>query len=141
MAPTADNRFRDNENGTVTDLATALIWKRCVEGVSGTDCTTGHFETFTWQEALQHAEATAFAGSTQWRLPDKNELASLVEASCAGPAINEVLFPNTAWSATWSSSPYARDSSRAWTVEFNNGWVGYDDKGFPWFVRLVRDPL
>ena len=133
-----DSRFQDNGNGTVTDLATGLIWKQCAEGLSGVGCATGSAQGFTWQAALQHAEAEVFAGSDLWRLPNKNELASLVERRCYDPAINERYFPNTPSSWFWSSSPSADNSNYAWSVNFNNGNVDINYKYNTRYVRLVR---
>ena len=138
LATAPDSRFQDNGNGTVTDLATGLIWKQCAEGLSGAGCASGSPATFTWQEALQHAEAAVFAGSDLWRLPNKNELASLVERRCYGPAINERHFPNTPSFLFWSSSPNASDSSFAWLVNFRYGGVANYFKFFDAYVRLVR---
>ncbi|MEA1048323.1 DUF1566 domain-containing protein [Lamprobacter modestohalophilus] len=138
VATAPDSRFQDNGNGTVTDLATGLIWKQCAEGLSGTRCATGSAETFNWQEALQHAEAAVFAGSALWRLPNKNELASIVEQRCYDPAINERYFPNTPSSWFWSSSPAAYQSSEAWYVHFDDGQVYFSYKYFDRWVRLVR---
>ena len=137
-ATAPDSRFTDNGNGTVTDRATGLIWKQCAEGLSGAGCATGSVEAFTWQAALQRAADADFAGSSLWRLPNKNELASLIERRCYDPAINARFFPNTPSSWFWSSSPHAGDSSRAWYVDFYGGFVdnyGKDDAGY---VRLVR---
>lgn len=139
VATAPDSRFQDNGNGTVTDLATGLIWKQCAEGLSGTGCATGNAQTFTWQSALQHAEAEVFAGSDLWRLPNKNELASLVERRCYSPAINERYFPNTPSSWFWSSSPFANYSGYAWYVDFYYGSVASYDKDYSGYdVRLVR---
>lgn len=125
-----DSRYRDNGDQTVTDLATGLIWKRCAEGLSGTDCTIGTVSPFTWQQALQHA-----ASNAPWRLPNKKELASLVEQSCNDPSINSRFFPNTPSRVFWSSSPYADDSYGAWFVD---GHVSVGYKGAQAYVRLVR---
>ena len=138
LATAPDSRFQDNGNGTVTDLATGLIWKQCAEGLSGAGCASGRAATFTWQEALQHAEAADFAGSSMWRLPNKNELASLVERRCYAPAINERYFPSTPSSWFWSSSPYADYSRGAWYVYFLYGNVYGNFKPFDGYVRLVR---
>lgn len=141
VATAPDSRFQDYGNGTVTDLSTGLIWKQCAEGLSGPGCATGSAETFTWQAALQHADAEVFAGSHQWRLPNKNELASLLELRCSNPTINRHYFPNTplgGWGLFWSSSPYAGDSSRAWLVHFSSGWVNALTKNIGAHVRLVR---
>jgi hypothetical protein len=128
-ASAPDSRFTANGDGTVTDRATGLIWKQCAEGLSGTDCLTGGATTFTWQQALQHAEAAVFAGSSLWRLPNKKELASLVEQRCVAPAINARLFPNTPSNWFWSSSPTAYYSDGAWYVNFGYGYVNYGTKG------------
>ncbi len=137
-ATAPDSRFRDNGDGTVTDVATGLIWKQCAEGLSDTDCATGSASRFTWREALQHAAGHVFAGSGLWRLPNKNELASLVERRCYSPAINGRFFPGTPSSWFWSSSPTAGYSGGAWRVGFSNGNVYGYSKGYRRYVRLVR---
>ncbi|NCA71256.1 MAG: DUF1566 domain-containing protein [Sphingobacteriia bacterium] len=134
-----DSRYRDNGDQTVTDLATGLIWKRCAEGLSGTDCTIGTVSTFTWRHALQHA-----ASNAPWRLPNKKELASLVEQSCYEPSINSRFFPNTPSNLNtpsswfWSSSPFASNSDYARQVNFYSGYVGFYYKDIQLSVRLVR---
>lgn len=146
-ASVPDSRFKTNGNGTVTDRATGLIWKQCTEGLSGTGCQIGNLETFTWQAALKQAADAVFAGSSLWRLPNKKELASLVELRCYQPAINSRFFPNTPSSFFWSSSPGGEYSDLpgtdiydfAWGVDFDDGdvWDGY--KGNANYVRLVLD--
>ena len=143
VATAPDSHYEDNGDGTVTDLATGLIWKQCAEGLSGAGCATGSAQGFSWPAALQCAEAEVFAGSDLWRLPNKNELASLVERRCYGPAINQRYFPNTPSSGFWSSSPNANYSnsnftSFAWIVNFNYGSVGLSRKFNGEYVRLVR---
>ncbi|WP_201245890.1 DUF1566 domain-containing protein [Halochromatium salexigens] len=136
VAATApDNRFEDNGDGTVTDLDTGLIWKQCAEGLSGAGCATGRAQRFKWQAALQHAIDDSYSG--QWRLPNKDELASLVERRCQSPAINERYFPNTSSGWFWSSSPSADDSRDAWFVFFYNGHLGSRSKTSGSYVRLV----
>ena len=138
-ASAPDSRFSANGDGTVTDKATGLIWKQCAEGLSGADCLTGGATTFTWQQALQHAEAAVFAGSSLWRMPNKKELASLVEQRCHFPAINSRFFPNTPTGTVfWSSSPLANSPSSAWYVGFSYGYVYFSNKNYALYVRLVR---
>lgn len=137
-ATAPDSRYQDNGNGTVTDLATGLIWKQCAQGLSGAGCSTGSLNSYTWQQALQHAEAYVFAGSALWRLPNKNELSSLVERRCVDPAINSRFFPNTPSSSFWSSSPNAYYSGYTWGVYFRNGSVVTGYKNSTGYVRLVR---
>jgi len=113
---------------------TGLEWQRCAEGMSwtGTGC-TGSASTWTWQGALQHADAV-----TGWRLPNINELRSIVERCRRNPAVNQQVFPGTPSSAFWSASPYAGISDSAWGVNFSNGRDHWDRKSGSDRVRLVR---
>ncbi|MBN8090624.1 DUF1566 domain-containing protein [Vibrio vulnificus] len=136
--PSAD--FSDNGDGTVIHHTTGLIWQRCSLGQSwdGTDC-TGAATTFTWQQALAAGAQHTLAGFSDWRLPNKNELASIVEYRCFYPAINSQMFPNMPSSGWyWSSSPNADNSNYAWYVHFNNGYVFHGNKDNYSHVRLVR---
>lgn len=137
VAPTTpDSRFQDNRNGTITDLATGLLWKQCVEGLNGTNCTTGRAQTLTWQQALERAEEADVTGS-DWRLPNKKELASLVERSCYSPSINARHFPNTPSGWFWSSTPHIGLPNDAWYISFSSGSGYSGHKDFNSYVRLV----
>lgn len=138
VATAPDSRYQDNGDGTVTDLFTGLVWKQSIEGFT-IDCLSLTGTTFSWQGALECAEGRTFAGSSAWRLPNKNELASLVERCRSEPAINPVFFPNTPSGLFWSSSPYAGDPNVAWFVDFFYGYAYYDQKESRMNVRLVRD--
>ncbi|HHI94556.1 MAG TPA: DUF1566 domain-containing protein [Gammaproteobacteria bacterium] len=145
MAP--DSRYTDNGDGTVTDKQTGLTWKQCSEGLSSssTACDTGTAAKYTWQQALQQVETLnnsgGFASYTDWRLPNRNELASLVERQCYLPAINENLFPNTSSSYYWSSTPRADSAAEVWGVYFHYGIVFVGNKSNADNVRLVRGGL
>lgn len=133
------SRFADNGDGTVTDEASGLQWKRCSEGQSwnGATC-TGSATAHTWRGALQLADAASYAGRSDWRLPNVKELASIVEQACYDPAIDPGIFPGTPSYVFWSSSPDASDAGFAWGVLFNYGDGGGDGKGDGGRVRLVR---
>lgn len=62
------NSYTDNNDGTVTDAATGLMWQKG-------DSETG----MTWQEAINHAENFEYAGYSDWRLPDAKELQGIVD--------------------------------------------------------------
>lgn len=64
------NNYVDNGDGTVSDLATGLMWKKEDEE-----------DVFLFTEALANAESSEFAGYTDWRLPDVKELQSIVDYS------------------------------------------------------------
>ena len=137
-ASNPDSVYIDEGDGTVTDSRTGLMWKQCAEGLSGANCQTGSAQGFTWANALTHAEASTFAGYTDWRLPNVKELSSLVEDCRVSPSINTNLFPNTPSSYFWSGSPYASGSNRAWIVYFNGGDAYHLNRSGSSRVRLVR---
>lgn len=97
------NSFVDNGDGTITDLATGLMW---LESDSE--------ESMNWEEALNWCEDLDYAGYTDWRLPDVKELQSIVDYSRS---------PDT------TNSP-AMDSIFEATVVENE--AGDSDYGFYW---------
>ena len=126
-ALTPTSQFTFNGDGTVTDTKSGLMWKRCLEGLSGNDCTTGGIgRRYTWQGALQVPEVlnagAGFAGYKDWRLPNIKELHSIIELKCYEPAINLDVFPvpNTGSIDLWSSSPHIQDAS-SWDVSLDTG--------------------
>ena len=141
-ASTPNSQLQDNGDGTITDTKTGLIWKRCLEGQSGSDCASGSAEAFTWQQALQRAQTVnssgGFAGFSDWRLPTIKELSSLVEHQCVDPAINLTRFPNASNHWLWSSSAVAGISNYARLVSFSYGRTDWDSKSVSSRLRLVR---
>lgn len=130
--------FYVDANGTVGDYTTGLIWKRCAEGQSGANC-TGAAAAMNWAAALTAAKNSSFAGFTDWRIPNKQELESIVDASCTAPAIDTTLFPGTVAAWTWTATTVPGDATAAWAVNFVIGHVVPDLKiGSSNGVRLVR---
>lgn len=132
--------YKDNQDGTVTHAPTGLVWKRCAEGQnwSGNSC-TGFGNSYTWSEANALRGTVSFAGRTDWRLPDRAELLSLVDYTQSSPAINSTAFPLTSSSRFWSLSGYAPNPSYAWFVYFHQGDTYALRKDDAYNVRLVRN--
>ncbi|WP_166638815.1 DUF1566 domain-containing protein [Paraglaciecola marina] len=125
---TPDASFIDNDDGTVTDLGTGLIWTTCSLGqVWETGQCIGDATSFIWSDALEQAATFVYAESSDWRLPNIKELESLVEFGCHSPSINEGVFPNTSSTYYWSSTTNVfynginNGSNRAWVVDFETG--------------------
>jgi hypothetical protein len=140
IATAAETRFSTRENGTATDLTTGLVWMRCSLGQKwdGKSC-NGNPLIYSWGDSLKAAVSHEFVGYSDWRLPNKNELESIVESRCFSPAINTRVFPGTPSAYFWSSSPYAAVSHAAWSVDFGYGNVIASVKSGSIYVRLVRD--
>lgn len=139
----AQAAFTDNGNGTISDTVTGLMWDKCSIGLSGNTCATGSATLHTWQQAL--AAAVTANGATyktysDWRLPNKNELESLVDITLFAPSINTTSFPATQSGSYWTSTNYYSSPSYAWLIDFNNGYASSFSKSGSgtYYVRLVR---
>ncbi len=113
-----------NGDGIVTDSATGLMWQK------------NYVENKAWQEALSYCADLTYAGYTDWRLPDKNELISLVNYEKSDPASD---FPDMPSTKFWSSSTNnSLDVESAWSVIFYSGSIGNGSKSSAYYVRCVR---
>jgi hypothetical protein len=124
IATAPATRFTINDNGTATDNTTFLMWMRCSLGQewNGKTCVQ-KAALYNWADALKEAANHEFAGYTDWRLPNKNELESIIESRCFTPAVDSEIFPGTPSAFFWTSSPYAAVSSAAWSVDFGYGTI------------------
>ncbi len=120
------------DGAEIKDMQTGLIWQRCAVGMSwnGRTC-TGEYRTFTFDQAQGLTDKT-------WRVPNKDELAGIVDRSRQKPTINPQAFPSTPSTWFWSSSPSAGHFDSALYVSFNDGGVGSYVRGSHLLVRLVR---
>lgn len=129
----------------VTDTYTGLMWQRCPLGqnwaVGQGRCNLNLEEQrlFTWAQALETPTTSNVGGYNDWRLPNKNELASIVERACTSPAINEEVFPSTTSAEFWTSTPGRREGGYAWRINFKTGDILNVDIEQTYSVRLVRD--
>jgi hypothetical protein len=137
--------YSDNGDGTVTDIATGLVWQKCSKGQTGADCSGGAATTETWANAGTYCSTLTLAGRT-WRLPSRQELETLPDYSKSNPAIDTTFFPSTVASAYWSSTTYAPNTTSAWNVNFvnfgifGNGDVAGSVKTNNYYVRCVSGP-
>jgi hypothetical protein len=128
--------YKDNEDGTVTDNVTGLIWTQNLSEKS-----------MTWEEAGEYCENLEFAGYDDWRLPSLKELWSIRNFSVGWPWVDTDYFylvgdgSEVAQQHTWSSNAYLVDTEEAVdNVAFAvNDWTGHI-KSFigSRFVRAVR---
>ena len=125
----AVNRFVDHGDGTVSDPKTGLMWKQCPEGLSGAACATGtafatvqvgNTDAVTRVGAVNAAPETLGLGYGDWRIPSRNELASLVcRSATVAPLIATSVFPATGTFSYVSSTPYSGSAGATWFVNFD----------------------
>lgn len=102
------NRFVDNSDGTISDLASGLMW---TTKDSGADEPVG----LDWRDALAYAEDMTTGGHDDWRVPNIKELQSIVDyarapdaldADAVGPAIDPVFEMTASEAYFWSSTTH-----------------------------------
>jgi hypothetical protein len=139
-------RFTDNNNGTVTDNLTGLVWLR------NANCFGGK----VWADAITAAAGLASGvcsltdGSKvgDWRIPNINELRSLVDYSRKTPALAAghpfyYVHSTNAYSESyyyWSSSN-ANIASNVVALTMNHGGTIAIQSGYPNYVWPVRSGL
>lgn len=146
-APTP--RFTDNGNGTVTDRLTGLIWLKngnCTEFYSGDPNAGTNARPWAAAVTSAHQLRSGYCGLTDgstvgsWRLPNRKELASLIDLGQYNPALPPdcPLEATTVASSYWSATTYALYPGNAWLVYFYNGDDNVHDKSNDYYVRAVR---
>ncbi len=127
------NLFQNNGNGTISDLATNLMWQQSDNG-TGID----------WEHALAYTQTqnkANFLGHNDWHLPNSKELQSLVDytrSPCAtnsanvGPAIN-TLFSCTGITNDGGKADYPYYWTSTSVISKANGTYSY-----AWYVAFGR---
>lgn len=114
--------------GMVTDLNTGFTWQAEDDGL-----------TRDWEEAMNYCEALELGGYSDWQLPSRRDLMTLVNYGVSHPSIDTQAFPACRPSGYWSGStggPY--DADIAYRIDFAGGELLEGSKGASWFTRCVR---
>ncbi len=117
------------DDHVVRDNVTQLMWQQA-----------GRPEAVDWKTALDYCATLTFAGETDWRLPTRIELGSLVDHRRSQPAIDLTAFPSSPSTAFWSSSP-STTPGEAWMVDFVMGYSYPDRTVLTRPARCVRDAV
>jgi alpha-tubulin suppressor-like RCC1 family protein len=134
-------RFADNNNQTMTDTLTGLIWSKNANAPGPAACGPG--TTKTWQGALDYVKClntNAWLGYNDWSLPNRKELSSLVNLGQSSHAVwlNTQGFTSVQANYYWSGSTFLRSPDLAWVVDVNKGYVYDNYKTFSNYVWPVR---
>jgi len=120
------NDLRNNNNGTVTDRATGLMWQK-----------GGSSDGMEWLKAKEYVNQLnneRFAGYSDWRLPTIEELASLMKSMKAKGMYIDPLFSEVQ-EICWSADAFGTDI--AWYASFKSGMIRHIYRFF-YYVRTVR---
>jgi len=122
------SRFVNNMDGTITDTLTGLMWQNDYLP-----------ESMTWEEAISEFNNNLLlANHTDWRLPTREELRSIVDYDKITPSIYVNEFPNTALKNYWTSTAHPFQENHIWCIHFYNGNDNYQSKNNKYYSRAVR---
>jgi len=124
----ANKAYQISSDGLTTlDTVTGLRWERNVAP-----------GTFTPLQALSHCASLTLAGCSHWRLPERVELASIVDHRSVSPTINPTAFPNTPIDTDfWTGTPQT-SANNFWEINFDNGNASWNGNTFTYHVRCVH---
>lgn len=131
----ASERFRDNGDGTVMDLAGGLMWQKLDGG------------PMTLEAAQEYARKLDLAGHSDWRLPLPMELFCIMDHRLHGPAMNTRWFPASEARYWWTEISRPDSPNKYWQVNTGGG-IGAHAKSeaigaggeSPVHTRCVRGP-
>jgi hypothetical protein len=121
------------------DNNTGLVWE-----IKAPVATEVNFceDRYTQEEAAGRYIATLnkikYGGFSDWRLPNKDELRSLVDYSTTNPAIDLCFFPHCRVAAYWCADEYRMEPFCNWVIFFGLGSAIVAAKTSAQYVRAVR---
>jgi Protein of unknown function (DUF1566) len=103
--------YTDNNDGTVTDNVTGLMWQQIVP-----------LTTKTWTDATSYCATLSLGQHSDWRLPSMIELLSIADNSLNPILMDQNLFPepNGAEAEYWSSTRAGGSTTVVWTMPFTD---------------------
>jgi hypothetical protein len=123
VAWSAATRFTDNQDGTITDTLTGLIWLKDA-GCLGSALWSDRL-TVVNQLASGACGLTDGSADGDWRMPNLTELESLIDVPASSPALpTNHPFLNVSGGIYWTSTSYyggVGGSDKAWTIRFSDG--------------------
>ncbi|MCP4755786.1 MAG: DUF1566 domain-containing protein [Proteobacteria bacterium] len=121
--------YTDNDNGTITDNVTKLLWQEEDDDIQ-----------MTWADAEVYCADQHLGGYSGWRLPNIKEMLTIIDFGVSNPAMDQSIFPGVDEASYWSSTTSAGNPDNAWNIYTGGGstndyWGG---KTNTFYVRCVR---
>jgi len=134
-----ERNYIDNGNGTVTDTMLNLIWQNNYRDNKGY-ANNGTVPDLNYTTGGDYCSDIDLAGLSNWRLPSKRELASLIDYSRVYPDtfIDPVFRTSTRDNGIyWTSTIYAPNMTKAWFVRFAGNGVNRYPQSDTYNIRCV----
>ena len=115
--------FTEGEDEIVYDYTNNLRWTKVIVDDEG------KAKELSWKLALQECENLEYAGESDWRLPNINELASIIDYSrtitpaSTFPGLTSSIFTTLTSITLWSSTSYVNGPTKAWVADISSGAV------------------
>ncbi|WP_243367731.1 DUF1566 domain-containing protein [Fundidesulfovibrio soli] len=122
--------FRDNGDGTVTDLNTGLTWQQTDDG-----------NTRGWAAACTYCTQLRLNGHADWRAPSPLEMATI--RSYSGSLIPMHYFPTSRIGGYWTNAASYVSGRENFSYYLNTSTNAIDDAVYndaPFYIRCVRGP-
>ena len=121
--------YTDNGDGTVTDNVTGLMWQQMPSS-----------DSVSLAQATSYCANLPTGGYSDWRVPTRIELVSLVGTQMSILVIDLKSFPATLPTDYWTSSAPAGAPGNVYQVDFSDGVTDYSSSQSSVPVRCVRRP-
>lgn len=135
--------YNDNNDGTVSDLVTGLMWQQTMNA------------KMTYDEALSYANNSKLGGYSDWRIPNIKELFSLIlYTGTSGGEVAKELYIDTKYfdqaigdtsigereidAQVWSSSKYVSTTMKGDGTIFGVNFIDGRIKGYAEFNKRER---
>lgn len=123
------NRFTVNQDNTITDSLTGLMWLQL-----------NTIDSLDFLNAIQQIEQLTFSGYSDWRMPNIKELASINNEKANNPSIETAIFTNFKSGKYWSSTSQYPNGTNAWFADFQHyGLTSYCSKNLKLYVIATRN--
>ncbi|MEO5333480.1 MAG: DUF1566 domain-containing protein [Magnetococcus sp. YQC-5] len=146
------NRFTNNQNGTVTDNLTGLVWLKKANCGQFYTLDLPASSTKTWSAAVtaSNSLASGKCGLTDgsaagaWRLPNVRELATLVDFGRSAPSLPtghpfDGIPSGAGPHYYWTSTSAAADAvNKAWAVDLASGLITAAANGNAYHLLAVK---
>jgi len=104
-------RFVDNEDNTISDKVTGLMWIKDISLVPPFDA------AIFWNDAIDACKNLDYAEHSDWRLPNYFELYSITNWDGTFPAIDETFFPD-------SNKGFMSSTTQKYWAAMYDDWAG-----------------
>ena len=116
--------LRDNNNGTITDLATKLTWEQSRS-------------VMNWHNALNSCANLVLGGAQNWRVPNIKELVSIADYRTPSD-VHSIDWFDEVGGFIWASHENISNTPEAWVLNAQSGSILSYPKNLDITVRCVR---